>query len=47
MKFVIKQLATQNPKVPSNILHSLQGVRKSQLMDQKLWDFKNLEKELI
>jgi len=44
VKALLKQLATQNPKVPSNALHALQGVRLSQLMDQKLWDFRGLEK---
>lgn len=44
---LIDQLALENPKVPSNMLHALQSIKPSQLMDQKLWDFKNLEKELI
>ena len=43
VKALIKQLAAKNPKVPSNMLHALQGVRASQLMDQSLWDYKNLE----
>jgi tRNA 2-thiocytidine biosynthesis protein TtcA len=47
VKALIKQLAALNPKVPSNILHALQGVRISQLMDHNLHDFKNLEKLLI
>jgi tRNA 2-thiocytidine biosynthesis protein TtcA len=47
IKELIKQLAAKNPKVPSNALHALQGVRISQLMDQKLWDFKDLEKALV
>lgn len=46
VKALLKQLAAENPKVPSNALHALQGVRLSQLMDQKLWDFKSLEKDL-
>lgn len=46
VKDLIKQLAIENPKVPSNILHALQGVRKSQLMDHALWNFKNLEESL-
>jgi len=47
-KALIRQLAKDNPKVPSNLLHALQGVRTSQLMDQKLWDFRKLEeKQLI
>lgn len=41
---LIDQLAEENPKVPSNILHALQSIQPSQLMDKKLWDFKNLEK---
>ncbi len=44
---VIDQLAAENPKVPSNILHALQSLKPSQLMDQSMWNFKNLEKELI
>lgn len=41
---LIDQLAKENPKVPSNILHALQNVRPSQLMDKDIFDFKNLEK---
>ncbi len=44
---LIDQLAEENPKVPSNMLHALQSVRPSQLMDQDLWQFKHLEKELV
>jgi len=40
---LIDQLAQENPKIPSNMLHALQSVRLSQLMDKKHWDFKNLE----
>lgn len=47
VKLLIKKLATKNPKVPSNILHALQGVRTSQLLDQRLHDFKNLEDFLL
>lgn len=47
IKSLIKKLAAENPKIPSNILHSLQAVRISQLMDQKLANFKNLEELLI
>lgn len=39
---LIKYLAEENPKIPSNILHALTSVRPSQLMDQDLWDFKGL-----
>ena len=42
---VIDELTEQNPKVPSNILHALQTVKKSQLMDKQLWDFTKLELE--
>ena len=43
----IDELAAENPKVPSNILHALQSVKPSQLMDQSLWNFRGLEKELV
>lgn len=43
---LIDQLAEDNPKVPSNILHALQSIKPSQLMDQSMWDFKNLERDL-
>ncbi|MBI2786542.1 MAG: tRNA 2-thiocytidine(32) synthetase TtcA [Legionella longbeachae] len=44
---LIDQLAEENPKVPSNILHALQSLKPSQLMDQSMWNFKNLEHELL
>ncbi len=44
---LITQLADENPKIPSNILHALQAVRPSQLMDQDLWNFRQLENELV
>lgn len=44
---LIDDLAKDNPKVPSNILHALQSLKPSQLMDQSMWDFRNLEKELV
>jgi len=43
VKALIDQLAAENPKVPSNILHALSSVKLSQLMDKNLWDFKHLE----
>jgi tRNA 2-thiocytidine biosynthesis protein TtcA len=45
-KALIKTLAQENPKIPSNILHALQDLQPSQLMDKTHWDFKNLEKSL-
>ena len=44
---MIDQLALENPKVPSNILHALQSIKPSQLMDQNLWNFRDLEQSLI
>lgn len=38
---LITQLAKENPKIPSNILHALQRVKPSQLMDKSLWEFFN------
>lgn len=43
---LIENLAATNRKIPANILHALSNVRPSQLMDAKLWDFKNMEKSL-
>lgn len=39
---LIDDLSLDNPKIPSNILHALQNVKPSQLMDSHLWDFKGL-----
>lgn len=44
---LIDQLALENPKIPSNILHALQNIKPSQLMDQNLWSFKALEEDLL
>ena len=44
---LIDQLADENPKIPSNILHALQSIKPSQLMDQDLWNFRELEKNLV
>ena len=44
---LINQLAQENPKVPSNILHAVQSLKPSQLMDQNMWNFKNLEHQLL
>lgn len=43
IKILIDQLAQENPKVPSNILHALTSIKPSHLMDKKFWNFKNLE----
>lgn len=39
VKRLIDELARENPKVPSNILHALNSVQPSHLMDKTLWDF--------
>lgn len=44
---LIDELAAENQKVPSNILHALQSIKPSQLMDQDLWHFRDLEKDLL
>lgn len=44
---LIDTLAEENPKIPSNMLHALQSIKPSQLMDKNLWDFKNLENNLL
>jgi tRNA 2-thiocytidine biosynthesis protein TtcA len=43
IKALIAQLAEENPKIPSNILHALSKVVPSQLMDRSLWDFAALD----
>lgn len=43
VKRLIRDLAQENPKIPSNILNAIANIQPSQLMDKKLWDFKNLE----
>src|SRR3989338_6676208 len=43
VKTLINELAKDNPKVPSNMLHALQSVQPSQLMDKSLWDFDQLK----
>lgn len=45
VKHLIDQLAADNPKVPSNMLHALSSLKPSQLMDKDHWDFKNLESQ--
>ena len=47
IKKLINDLADENEKIPSNMLHALQAVQPSQLMDKRHWDFKNLEKERL
>ena len=40
---LIKTLAKENPKIPSNMLHALSSLQPSQLMDHNHFDFKNLQ----
>ena len=43
---LIDELALENPKIPSNMLHALQSIKPSQLMDQNHWSFRTLEEQL-
>lgn len=43
---LIQSLADENPKIPSNILHALQSIKPSQLMDHNYWNFQDLETQL-
>ncbi len=43
VKQLIRDLAADNPKVPSNLLHALGNLNPSQLMDPEHWDFRGLE----
>lgn len=45
IKQLINELAQENEKIPSNMLHALQAVQPSQLMDKRHWDFKGLEQQ--
>ncbi len=47
IKKMINDLADENEKIPSNMLHALQALQPSQLMDKRHWDFKNLEKQRL
>jgi tRNA 2-thiocytidine biosynthesis protein TtcA len=47
VKQLIADLAKENPKIPSNMLHALSNVGPSQLMDHQLWDFKGLENQRL
>lgn len=47
IKKLIDELSKENPKVPSNILAALSALKPSQLMDDRLWDFKNLENQRV
>ncbi|MEJ2107948.1 MAG: tRNA 2-thiocytidine(32) synthetase TtcA, partial [Acidiferrobacteraceae bacterium] len=44
-KQLIAQLAAENPKIPSNILHALGKVNLKHLMDRTQFDFQNLEND--
>ncbi len=46
VKQLIRTLADENPKVPSNLLSALGKVQLSQLMDRERWDFRALDDEL-
>jgi tRNA 2-thiocytidine biosynthesis protein TtcA len=43
VRALINELALENPKVPSNMLHALQALEPTQLADHRYWDFKNLK----
>lgn len=46
VKRLINELALENPKVPSNILHALTAIKPSQLMDKAFWNFRDLEQQV-
>lgn len=47
IKGLIHKMAKTNPKIPSNILSALSNVRPTQLMDKNLWNFADLEQQMI
>jgi len=47
VKQLIRDLAADNPKVPSNLLSALGNVQLSQMLDSRHQDFVNLESQMI
>lgn len=47
VKGLIADLAKENNKVPSNVLHAVSSVAPSQLMDRDLWDFDALDEQVL
>lgn len=47
VKQLIRDLAADNPKVPSNLLNALGNVQLSQLLDKRHQDFVNLESQMV
>lgn len=46
VKKLIAELARENPKIPSNILHAISSIKPSQLMDKNFCNFRQLEQQL-
>lgn len=44
---LIAELAKENPKIPSNILHALGNISPSQMLDHRYWDFKSIATKSI
>ena len=40
---LIRELAAENPKIPSNLLHAAANLVPNHLLDQRFCDFKHLE----
>lgn len=45
MRDLLDDLEKKTPDIRSSVLHALQTVRESQLMDHHLWNFKDLDRE--
>lgn len=45
VKNLIAELATDNPKIPSNMLNAIGNIQISQLMDKRHWNFSALKPE--
>lgn len=46
MKLLIKELEKDIPNIGSSLITAMGKISTTQLMDEKLWDFKNLEQRL-
>ncbi len=46
MKKLVRELETEIPTISSSLIKAFSNVKPSQLMDQNLWDFKNLQSDI-
>jgi tRNA 2-thiocytidine biosynthesis protein TtcA len=47
MKKLVRDLEKEIPAISSSLIKSLSNIKPSQLLDQELWDFKNLKQDWL